>query len=721
MGIKKIIIFILMFSVLCSFSLALYTDQIQAYWNMTDTLDQTGNDYNLTSVNMDFVSSALGQSCKVDNCSYTNVNTDKFDFLKGIPEVDATWGKVLIQGWVYFNDSSPPGASDEVLIFLYDNNNIVISRLQATGQVQFLAREAGGAFCTVNTPNPIGRGWHYLSYFFDDTANTLTGYVNGTKENTTACNDMRNTALSDYFLYSGAPNTGFVGMLDEWMILNSTDTDIINITYNKGSGCNYLTGGCFLVPQNITITLDYPTNTTTYYGTYNGTIAIDLDFVNNSATCTINDSRFTLQGGPTFGNETVVWQNNTDINTYNNLIFINCSDDSHTSNITINFLLDSVLEVYFYDQATNELMNGTTITADLDLGLLVTNYTTTTGILNITSLEPGNWRIIYTSSGYQINNYYFNIYDTKKTTLELYLINTTITDTIQYFILSGANHDPIDGATVTVYRNFNGSYVAVTQGKTDFVGSVFFDQLTTEEYILQIQADGFVTKTTNAYTPSTTNSPYTIFVDLETTETYFNIFDFLSYKVVPPSGILDYNNISLNFTVTSSDNSIDFFNWTCLLDGVYYGDQVDLAGGGVASDTIIINSSHIGRTITVNFTIQYDGETNNQQYIFQRYYFITGLNATTNITLSDSLQSLSDKIDTDEKQPELVKIVVLTLFISSIIYILWRSGLEGKFAAAIGFILFIPAAHYGFIAWIYAILGNLMYFFYIFVTTQDVI
>jgi len=476
----------------------------------------------------------------------------------------------------------------------------------------------------------------------------------------------------------------------------------------------------FALKSNMNISLDYPVDGTTYYGNYNGSVFINYTDNWGAMSCSINDTRWS------YFNDTgsqYIFRNNTDIIDNNISFLVNCTDASGAvSNTSFSIFLDTILEMFFYDEETQELLNGTNITVDLKLGTSIRNYSTINGTLNITSLDFGDWRASYTADGYENNEYYFTIFDGKKTTLNLYLINTTITDQIQFFILSGADQSPVDGAKVSIYRVYDGGSEIVKERQTDFVGSVFFEMDTNEEYILQITKTGFVTKTTNTFQPSTTNSPYTIFIDLSTITEYFNIFDFLDYFVSPSSGIVDNDkNLTINFSVQSSSNSIDYFNFSTTTLGRYYSQQSSLSGGETLSDTIIINSSHPGQTIDVDFVIVYDGVSGTETFTFQRHYFVSNLNKTTNITLSDSIQELNDKIDATEDQPDLVKIVFICILISAFIYILYRSGLDGKFAAALGMLLLIPAAYFGFVAWVYAILGNVMYFFYLFMAERDIL
>lgn len=525
--------------------------------------------------------------------------------------------------------------------------------------------------------------------------------------------------------------------------LNSSGAIYINYTKPDNVHRSSLWQLKYLTNGNPAINFTIPQNCFEYSNDWllfriNSTIDILNDWITINATCYngvtysniyyYNDTSLTFEPTPVIYEEGMYWryniteftfQNNTEITGNNVTLTYTCQYDDTESSGTFWFYQDNTMYVSIYDQETNNIINYTTTYLSTIQGLNVNNYSSSSGMFNITNVIGGDLRFLYYADGYSVNNYYTTILGGTNYNFDLYLINNTNTATIQYIIRSASDQGPIDGAIVTLYENIGGVYTIVNQKETDFVGSVLFEQSESIEYIMQITKSGFITKTTEPFVPSTLNTPYNIFVSLDPSDATKNIFDFVLWDVYPNSGSVAAENLTINFTAQSESNSISYFNWSATFNGSSYGAVVTLAGGGLATDTIYINTSHAGETINAFFHIQYNDGTDLKDYYFTRSYYISDFTASGNVTLSDSIWAISDDIDKTQKNPALAKIVITILGISALIYILFRSGMDGKFAAALGILVLIPAAHFGFISWLYAILANLVFFFYIFVTTRD--
>lgn len=354
----------------------------------------------------------------------------------------------------------------------------------------------------------------------------------------------------------------FDGILDELMIfdkmLNTTEVQWLYNNLAPTSDQQYpfieSNAGAF------SATLIYPINGSTYYdGSYNGSILFNLTNVNTSAACTINDTRWTLQNGPTFGNETVHYLNNTNITDRNISIFIQCNDSSSQVNLTLLWhtnLVPTAPTIITYNDnynLANHLLaaaNGSTdgnndsltyyyqFYNDDDSSLLQAWSTNDTYVLQTTDMFD---YIIISAKAYDGTNYSLEY------NLSAQLANVSI---YAYNILTD---NAITNYNITTdYKNYstvnNGDIIHINYGIYNYTFYAFgYANQSSSKTISNISDDNNITVYMTQY--------YTFNIYQETTGLPFNTNE-------TNSTIVNYycanTTVSYNFNTTANENSAYF-------------------------------------------------------------------------------------------------------------------------------------------------------------------
>lgn len=396
------------------------------------------------------------------------------------------------------------------------------------------------------------------------------------------------------------------GFLDEIGLYNGRIAiSEINRSYNSGNGITPCFNCTFLFP-NMTMSLTYPKNRTTYYGNYTGNITINLDKVNDTATCDINDSRWTLNTTTPLTTGSVVWLNNTPIIGSNQSILINCSDKETKTNMSFWFYLDTILDLYFYDEETNELLNGTLVYLDLISDDFAGNYSTNTSFINLSSLGAGDYTINYRADGYDVRNYYITLIEGQKNTANLYLLNST-KSTLIIPTVYNQNSDLTPNVTMKIQRYYvaTNSYITVSMTKTNEEGEgVLYVELYDVNYKIIFEYQKEIILITDPY-PFTNILPvYRINLVENAFESWVNYDNVITnVSFINATGTIYarfiYNDVTNNlregclkvtrYTTTSTDiicyncTSSSAATLTCLIDDTLVGEYIAI--GSFDTDT----------------------------------------------------------------------------------------------------------------------------------------
>jgi len=191
---------------------------------------------------------------------------------------------------------------------------------------------------------------------------------------------------------------------------------------------------------------------------------------------------------------------------------ISLTDNYH--NLSFNLTPSSTVKVYFYDEESNSLISGETMSVYLE----TTGFSSTYGGINSTSDNPytitglgsGLYELEASSSNYPERQYFdLNVSNTTTTNLNSYLINTTLGEE-RTFLVKDSDSDAIEDVRINFTRVINGTRTLVAQEDTDFAGACKLYLDTNYEYRIIFKKSGYNTKTINLE-PS--DSSYTIYLD----------------------------------------------------------------------------------------------------------------------------------------------------------------------------------------------------------------
>lgn len=151
---------------------------------------------------------------------------------------------------------------------------------------------------------------------------------------------------------------------------------------------------------------------------------------------------------------------------------INLSAWSSTYNFTLYSTNGFIIE--FLDEVTHARLNWTTISAEFIGDLAAYNYTTTTGILNASLMEPQEYLIRFESNDdHAKRGYYIVLANRTAHNLTLYLLSKNHTDYLEVTatVYDETNH-PIEGAFIKVlrYNIATNAYFITEIARTNFEG-----------------------------------------------------------------------------------------------------------------------------------------------------------------------------------------------------------------------------------------------------------
>lgn len=157
---------------------------------------------------------------------------------------------------------------------------------------------------------------------------------------------------------------------------------------------------------------------------------------------------------------------------YNN-VTLNVSAGSNP--VDYDMFRTNTINISFYDETTKALLTGVEVSMELISEQGSYNYTTLTGNVFEELLSPSGYNIKYSADGYNTRYYYFELVDRTSTTIDLYLLNATASDTITVSVVD-ENAQEVAGALVKVLK-FDvptSTYILQQSLSTDADGEVQF-------------------------------------------------------------------------------------------------------------------------------------------------------------------------------------------------------------------------------------------------------
>jgi len=262
-------------------------------------------------------------------------------------------------------------------------------------------------------------------------------------------------------------------------------------------------------------------------------------------------------------------------------IQVNLSRSSIFTNLTVNI----------YDRETNELITDTVELSIRDYG----NYTTNTGILNIDNFSTAStsFSIIADSADYNIQQKDFSFTDKDSTTVDLYLSNSTSSNTgnliVQVYddfsnLISESNTKLLEYSAAT------DSFIEVAQCYTDTNGECIFTiELNEKFYIAQTTKEisgltFFAQSTTNGQIIKLDNTILPLY--LKTTQSY-EVDDEFNLIITPSNTDLVGNTSVLTATFNDPSNVV---HTVCI--GYYYlngYNEVELTSNCITGSSGVVN------------------------------------------------------------------------------------------------------------------------------------
>jgi len=335
--------------------------------------------------------------------------------------------------------------------------------------------------------------WHHVLVSYDGADTTL--YLNGTSQGTFPDDPNSNQEMMFGVFANNYDVREFDGYMDSIKIIDRaiTSTEATQL-YNSNNGVTY--DDLFIPPvnNNISISLYYPINGTTYFGDFNGSIVVNLTNVNGSANCNINnDTRWTVQGS-NFGNETVLFYNNTPIIETNVSIQIDCYDSSSYNNYTgLWFSKYNILNVSIYNDITGDLINSTVDMALYNPTYYNSSYSTDNGSIYIIGLTNGTYTAEFSSDNYSNREYSVTLGFGETTQLKAYL--SVIDGNVIFTARDRGTGAVIQGATITVKKYIDGILTTIYVKETDITGRIQFGYGEGVEYYFTVTKTGYEDKT----------------------------------------------------------------------------------------------------------------------------------------------------------------------------------------------------------------------------------
>ncbi len=215
----------------------------------------------------------------------------------------------------------------------------------------------------------------------------------------------------------------------------------------------------------------------------------------------------------------------------------------------------AALNISIRDEVTRELITET-VTVQLTLEQTITR-TTATGSVLISNLTFGEYFITADSASYDSQNVFVTL-DNQSSSLDMYLLNSSASEAIDYFIVDTSS-DNVEDARMTFQKLFNQTYLTVAQADTDFAGQVRVNQNPQTEYRIIITHDDFPTKTLDL---RPLRSSYTITLDSAATSLYDNVWEGIRYTLTPRDKVLNVSQTprEIKLDIFADDSSLEWFS-----------------------------------------------------------------------------------------------------------------------------------------------------------------
>lgn len=325
--------------------------------------------------------------------------------------------------------------------------------------------------------------------------------------------------------------------------------------------------------QNFSINLTFPNGLTETHSTTTGLVQFNVS--NNNVYSLVMDA-----AGYAFAYANYTVNKTADNYTFSSVLTTN------SINITIK---NQLTEALILEPVTINFVGSTTF-----------NTTTSTGTKFLDNINPDLYSVFFSvpSGNFSSASYTVTILNRTTQSLTALLLPVNNTVAIGVYVKTGTDN-AIQGATVTVQRQYNTSYATVNTGITDITGFVVYNLEQGQSYQWILSAPGYNPRSF-FLTPYYANSPYTF--KLSQNESVVPVYplDGVTYSFSPKNNSIVNGSVTFSLTTTSTKGNII---WTAVT---------------VNGSTTNVSGQPSGTTVNVPFnTAGMEGETVYVTYSFQ--------------------------------------------------------------------------------------------------------
>lgn len=260
--------------------------------------------------------------------------------------------------------------------------------------------------------------------------------------------------------------------------------------------------------------------------------------------------------------------------------------DTHTAQfyglIDRTRIINSSLPIYHLVVTAYFEENGTTITP-FDITVFNSTYSLSYNdanpfFMNWTYYLPtGSLEVQASNDVFPTRHYYLDFYDSTVDTLNVYLLESHEGAYVRFHVQNSGG-DQLPNALVTAQKQYGTEWITIAQGKTDDTGTATLFLNPTATYKIIISYTGYVSQ---ELTIIPSSSDYTITLTSTTDLRYINLFDDISYRLVPLSLAVSSQDW-VNFSVYSFNSTLEYWGLNITyINGTCINCQIsDTAGGG---------------------------------------------------------------------------------------------------------------------------------------------
>ena len=304
----------------------------------------------------------------------------------------------------------------------------------------------------------------------------------------------------------------------------------------------------------------------------------------------------------------------------------------------------------------------------LTFNITISNSTTSQTWTNQTiynqqyeDIPTGSITITVKSTDYAQRTYFGTMTEYTALTFSAYLLKETTGHDVSIIILN-QNDIPMQTATVTATKFISGAWVTVEQGETDSSGttSLFLDRYT--QYKIKITHGDIITFY-RTLTPSANS--YTFRVSGQIELNFYNLFEGISYSIIPVQNSILTELTNLSYTVSSATGELEYFGYVVEDNdhNVLGSAVIDSSPGGAEMiynlDISVLNYS-VGDNI---YFYTYFKRADTDEATYSRYYvnktYVIWIYTDSNTTIVDALDQFSS-----ENSGELVMLLIATMIMA---------------------------------------------------------